>query len=132
MKKTLRKLTIDEMLKEIKRRNQIISKLNRHRAQLLAKIADVEELIRASGGEIKNMAIRAGGVGKRPRNEQSLPDAMASAMSKEKPMSVAQIEAAVTKAGYRSTSSTFKTIIFQALAKDDRFKKASRGLYLLK
>ena len=92
----------------------------------------IEEQIRAQGGEVKHGATRSFGIGKRPRNEMSLPDAMASVMSKDKAMSVSQIEAAVTKAGYRSTSSTFKTIIFQALAKDSRFKKASRGLYLLK
>lgn len=131
MKRTLAKLSVDEMLAEIKRRTSLIKQLNRKRAVLLTKLADVEAEIRERGGEVKAVkASRAGG--KRPKNTESLPDAMAKVMSKEKTMSVAQIEAAVTKAGYRSTSKTFGTIIFQALAKDKRFKKASRGQYALR
>lgn len=131
MKRALKNLSVEELLSEIKRRNKEINKLNRRRAILLAKVVEVEAQIRASGGEIKDVrSARVGG--KRPKNAMALPDAMAKVMSKEKTMSVAQIEAAVTKAGYRSTSSTFKTIIFQALAKDKRFKKASRGQYALR
>jgi hypothetical protein len=132
MRKSLKTLSIDDMLSEIKRRNRLIAKLNKKRSILLVKVAEVEEQIRVNGGEIKRVGLRAAGIGKRPRNAQSLPDAMADVMNKEKPMSVAQIEEAVTKKGYRSTSSTFKTIIFQALAKDKRFKKVSRGQYALR
>ena len=131
MKRALKNLSVDELLSEIKRRNKEINKLNRRRATLLAKVVEVEAQIRASGGEIKDVR-SARVVGKRPKNAMALPDVMAKVMSKEKTMSVAQIEAAVTKAGYQSTSSTFKTIIFQALAKDKRFKKASRGQYALR
>lgn len=131
MSRALKKLSIDEMLAEIKRRNSIITKLNRNRSALLDKVAAIEAEIRAKGGEIKSVkAARAGG--KRPKNAASLPDSMAKVMSKDKPMSVANIEAAVKKAGYTSTSPTFKTIIFQALAKDKRFKKVSRGQYALR
>lgn len=120
------------MLSEIKRRTRLVQKLNQKRDALLHKVALIEEEIRNSGGEIKKSGLKIGGVTRRPRNEMSLPDAMAQVMSKDKSMSVAEIEDAVTKIGYKSTSSTFKTIIFQALAKDKRFKKASRGQYLLK
>lgn len=132
MNKTLKSLSVDEMLSEIKRRNRLIKKLNDKRNALLHKVAQIEEQIRDNGGEIKKSGLKIGGVTRRPRNEMPLPDAMAKVMSKEKAMSVAEIEEAVTKIGYKSTSSTFKTIIFQALAKDKRFKKASRGQYLLK
>jgi hypothetical protein len=132
MNKSLKSLSVDEMLSEIKRRNRLVKKLNDKRTALLHKVAQVEEEIRNSGGEIKKGGLSIGGVTRRPRNEMSLPDAMAQVMSKDKSMSVAEIEEAVTKIGYKSTSSTFKTIIFQALAKDKRFKKASRGQYLLK
>lgn len=132
MNKTLKGLSVDEMLSEIKRRTRLVQKLNQKRDALLHKVALIEEEIRNSGGEIKKSGLKIGGVTRRPRNEMSLPDAMAQVMSKDKSMSVAEIEDAVTKIGYKSTSSTFKTIIFQALAKDKRFKKASRGQYLLK
>jgi hypothetical protein len=131
MKQKLAGINTESLVAEIKRREKLTRKLNKRRATLLARVVEVEAQIKASGGEIKDVrAGRAGG--KRPKNAMSLPDAMAKVMSKDKTMSVAQIEAAVTKTGYRSTSSTFKTIIFQALAKDKRFKKASRGQYSLR
>lgn len=132
MKKSLKGMSINEMLVEIKRRNRLINKLNRKRATLLAKVDEIESQIRENGGEIKRGGLYASGMGKRPKNTQALPDAMASVMSKTEPMSVAQIEDAVTKSGYRSVSTTFKTIIFQALAKDKRFKKIARGQYSLR
>lgn len=119
------------MLVEIKRRTRLIAKLNRKRAVLLAKVADVEHEIKSRGGEIKSVGV-PGKRGARPRNAASLPDSMAEVMSKDKPMNVNQIASAVTAKGYRSTSVTFHTIIFQALAKDKRFKKVARGMYALK
>jgi hypothetical protein len=68
---------------------------------------------------------------KRPKNAMTLPEAMRSVMSKELPMGVKDISAAVTAAGYQSNSKTFDTIIYQALKKDKRFVKASRGRYVL-
>jgi hypothetical protein len=131
MKSTLGKISTDTLLSELKRRKSTVTKLSRRRMLLLAKVVAVEEQIRLHGGEIKNISASSRG-GRRPRNTKSLPDTMASVMSKTTPMSAGEIEAAVTKAGYRSTSSTFKTIIFQALAKDKRFKKADRGQYVLR
>ena len=131
MSRILKNISVDEMFAEIKRRKRDITKLHRKRAALLDKIATIEAEINAKGGTIKNVKPgRAGG--KRPKNAASLPDTMAKVMRKDKAMSVAEIEAAVEKAGYKSTSVTFKTIIFQALAKDKRFKKASRGQYALR
>lgn len=124
-------ITTQEMLAEIKRRQGSTAKLNKKREALLVKIAEIEQAIKAEGGEIKHMAIRTK-TGKREKNEMNLPDTMAKVMSKDKAMSVSQIEEAVTKAGYKTTSSTFKTIIFQALGKDKRFKKVERGQYCLK
>lgn len=133
MNKTLKNLSIDDMLKEIKRRNRLIAKLNRSRATLLAKVAEIDEAIKANGGEIKNMGkTRKAPAGVRQRNQEALPDVIASVLSKETPLNASQIEEAVIAKGYRSSSTAFKTIIFQALAKDKRFKKAARGQYVLK
>ena len=43
-----------------------------------------------------------------------------------------QIADAASKAGYKSVSKTFHTIIYQTLARDKRFKRAGRGQYVLK
>lgn len=133
MARTITKWTIDEMMAEIKRRNRMLAKLNRKRTALLKKLAALDAEIAEHGGKPGSTA-RVGTVssGKRARNKMSLPDAMASVMSKDKPMTASDIEAAVVKNGYVSNSSTFKTIIFQALGKDKRFKKAARGQYVLK
>jgi len=125
----LGKMSIDAMLAELKRRNRLITKLNRKRAGLMLRISAIEAEIGKNGGEIKGSQSFTG---KRPKNAQPLPDVMANVMKKDKPMSVAEIEAAVAKAGYKSVSSTFKTIIFQTLGRDKRFKKVSRGQYALR
>ncbi len=132
MNRNLKKLSIDDMLHEIKRRNRLIATLNRRRQTLLTRVEEVEQQIKDHGGDIKRVSMAGLPGGRRPRNEMSLPDAMAKVMSKDKAMSVSQIEQAVNKIGYRSVSTTFKTIIFQALAKDARFKKMARGQYVLK
>jgi len=127
MKKILTKLSVQEMQNEIKRRKRRLAVLETKRARILKKLTAIDAEIEAEGG---TASLKTGG-GKRPRNKQSLPDTMVTVMSKAKPMSVAEIESAVVKAGYKTVSSTFKTIIFQTLARDNRFKKKSRGLYLL-
>jgi hypothetical protein len=130
MRGSLKKVSVDELLGEIKRRRQVVNRLKSKHLNLLKKVALVEAQIRASGGEIKEVSVSLRG-GKRPKNPASLPEMMIKVMKKDKPMSVAQIESAVNKEGYKSTSSTFKTIIFQALGKNKRFKKVARGRYSL-
>ncbi len=127
----LKNISTDLMLAEIKRRNRLVKKLNVQRAHLLQRISSVEAAIKAEGGEIKSAAMMARSA-KRPRNAAPLVEMLAKVMHKEKSMSVNQIAEAVTLAGYRSTSSTFKTIIFQTLGKDKRFKKVSRGQYIVR
>lgn len=134
MARTITKWTIDEMMAEIKRRNRVLSKLNRKRNSLLKKLAGVEAEISNHGGKVGGTSVRVAGSSgiKRPRNEVSLVEAIAATLSKDKPMTAADIEKAVTKNGYKSGSASFKTIIFQALGKDKRFKKIARGQYVLK
>jgi hypothetical protein len=122
------------MLSEIKRRSRTISKLNKKREALLAKVAAIDQLIRDHGGDVKSPDSKSPRMVSRMRfrNKQSLPEAMAAIMSKEKPMSVNEIEHAVKKNGYKSTSPSFKTIIFQTLGKSNLFKRTERGRYVLK
>ncbi|HMO51396.1 MAG TPA: hypothetical protein PKE26_09075 [Kiritimatiellia bacterium] len=124
------------MLGEIKRRNRLIAKLNRRRAQLLAKVKQIEEEIKAGGGEVKSVAVAAGRKGsagaRRPRNRVSLADAIHEVLTKDKPLSATQIEQAVVAKGYKTSAGNFRTIIYQTLGRDKRFKKAERGRYVLK
>jgi len=131
MKNILNTLSLNDIQKEIKRRERKVAALNRKRANMLKKLALLDAAIIASGGSVQKKAGLMGVGGSRPRNKASLPDTMVSVMSKTKPMSVAEIEAGVLKAGYKTVSVTFKTIIFQTLKRDKRFKWKSRGQYLL-
>lgn len=131
MKNILTKLSLNEIQKEIKRRERRAAALQRKRAAILKKLAAVETAISAEGGKINAKAGRLTTGGVRPRNKAPLPDTMVRVMSTTKAMSVAEIESAVLKAGYKTVSSTFRTIIFQTLARDNRFKKKARGQYLL-
>ena len=56
---------------------------------------------------------------------------MASVLS-GKTMGVTELSEAVQKAGYRTTSPNFRTIVNQTLIKDKRFKRVERGLYTVK
>jgi hypothetical protein len=69
------------------------------------------------------------GKGRRAKG-QDLASMMVNAMkSSRKPMRVAEIAAAVTKAGYSSSSPAFKKIVAMRLLDRKKFKRAGRGLY---
>lgn len=125
------KMSMLDILAEIKRRNKHIGKLQRRRSALLKKLAAIEQQIKTAGGALRG-TMKAAGPAARRRNKTALPEAMIAVMSKDKPMRANEIEQAVIKSGYQSSSANFKTIIFQVLGKDKRFKKLTRGQYVLK
>lgn len=130
--KSITNLSIPQMLAEIRRRRQTLTKLVSRRRKLARQLAAIDQAIARSGGLLKSGSAPASASGRRPRNKLTLADAMRQVMSTSKPLSVSQIAAAVTKAGYKSVSKTFKTIIFQTLGRDKRFKKHARGQYVLR
>lgn len=74
---------------------------------------------------------RRGG-GRRPRNEMNLVDALHGVL-KGTTMGVTEMSEAVQKAGYRTSSPNFRTIVNQTLIKNpDRFKRVARGQYTAK
>ncbi|MFG0329461.1 MAG: hypothetical protein ACF8PN_06115 [Phycisphaerales bacterium] len=67
--------------------------------------------------------------GRRPRNKQTLVEAMHSAVQ-GKTMGVSEIAEAVQKNGYKTSADNFRTIVNQTLIKNkDKFKKVERGRY---
>ena len=130
--KTLSALSTADMLAEIRRRQKSSAKLKKLHASLLLKIKKVEKQLAEIG--VDNAAAKSVASGKgRVKNSLTLQDAMIKVMSKEKPMSVAEIADGVEKIGYVSTSKTFKTIIFQTLGKEKKlFRKEARGQYALR
>lgn len=67
----------------------------------------------------------------RMRNDGSLADAIARVLGK-RPMTIAAIMEAVNKSGYVSSSPNFRTMVTQVLCKDQRVKRAGRGLYQIR
>jgi len=57
---------------------------------------------------------------------------LVSVLDTKTPMSMEEILEAVQGTGYKSSSKSFRVIVSQALIKAKRFKRASRGKYLLK
>jgi len=118
---------------ELERREKKHSKLYRQHAALVRRLTALEARITAVGGSVEG---GQGGGGtsvvsgrKRAKNSMSLVEALAKVL-KNRTMGVTEVAAAVQKAGYRTTSKTFRTIVNQALIKHtDRFKKVERGQY---
>lgn len=115
----------------------------RKRDRLLNQLAKVEAKLLVAGIEFDAPAAAAAagrgrpsgggvaGVRRRPRNEMNLVDALAKVLD-GKTMSVTDAAEAVQKAGYKSSSKTFRTIVNQTLIKSNRFKKIERGQYTTK
>lgn len=119
-------LSLNELQREIMKRERTVSKLERKRAKLLKKLADLDTEILENGGSGrggKGMGART-----RARNESSLMDALA-ALLKGKTMGVTEAAEAVQKAGYRTTSPNFRTMVNAALLNKKLFKRLERGKY---
>jgi propanediol dehydratase large subunit len=110
---------------ELRRRERSVRTLERKRDRHLGLAEQLDERIRQLGGS-------SGSGGRiRPRNEMNLVEALAKVLD-GKTMSVTDVAEAVQRAGYRTSSDNFRTIVNQTLIKSDRFKKVSRGQYTAK
>ena len=116
-----------ELQAELQRRERNVRRLERRRERLIEDLAEVEQALAAEG------ALSAtGGIRRRPRNEMNLVDSLATVL-KGKEMSVTEVTQAVQQAGYMTTAANFRTIVNQALIRENkRFKKVSRGRYTAK
>jgi hypothetical protein len=130
--------SLDLLNAELRRRERTVRSLQRRHSNALAKAARLEDQIRDLGGDPYASGRRRGpgrprgsGGGRRPRNEQSLVEALAGVLN-GKTMSVTDVAEAVQKAGYRTSAANFRTIVNQTLIKSDRFKRVGRGQYTAK
>lgn len=67
----------------------------------------------------------------RPRNEANLVQTLKRVLS-HKPLSVTEAAEAVLKAGYRTTSPSFRQIVNSALIRSGEFERVGRGRYRVK
>src|SRR4051812_40721243 len=98
---------------ELRRRERGVTKFYRKRARLVAKLEELDDVIRQHGGDPGAMGGGRGRGGRRgagrgrPRNEMSLEEALAKALS-GKTLSVTEAAEAVQRAGYRTSAANFR------------------------
>jgi hypothetical protein len=120
-------LTIASLKQLLNARRSELAKLQKQRGKLAKELNALDRSIERIGGSVGHTK------GGRPRNEQSLVEALTSALGAGKPLSVGDIMAAVEAGGYHSSSPNFRGIINQTLIKErKRFSPVSRGVYQLK
>lgn len=139
-----------DIVKELERRERLLGKLEGKRDQLLDALATIEREIKAfsgfassrgrpvAGAPAKRGRPRLAGARKpssgrkRPKNATNLVQALAKVL-KGKTMGVSEVTIVVQKAGYKTTSPNFRTIVNQTLINNkNTFKKIERGKYSAK
>ncbi len=126
---TLSTMSVAELQRELRRRQGTVGRLLKKRDRLAARLEALDAEISALG--IVGGGRRAGGGRVRPRNEMKLVDALVKVLS-GKTMSVTEVADAVQQAGYRTSSSSFRTIVNQTLINSAKFKRVGRGQYTAK
>lgn len=123
-KATLSKLSTQDIHAELRRRERGVGKLHRQRDRLVEKLAKLD-------AQLLEMGAAAGSTRRRAKNSSTLLEALEKVLSNAI-MGVTEVAEAVQKAGYRTTSPNFRTIVNQTLIKDKRFKRVGRGKYTVK
>jgi hypothetical protein len=120
-------LTVADLQRELRQRERGIGGLIRRRERLIAKVRDIDSQIIEHGGSPRGgLALR-----KRPKNEMNLVQALSKVLD-GKTMSVTEVAEAVQKAGHKTTSPSFRTIVNQTLINSGKFKRVERGQYMAK
>lgn len=128
----LSSLSLNDLQHELRLRQRRIGPLMKKRAKAAAKLAKIDAEIESLGGSVGGRGVAMGGGRTRPRNEMNLVDALKKLLN-GKTMGVTEIADAVQKAGYKTTSPSFRTIVNQTLINTkNAFKRVSRGQYTAK
>jgi hypothetical protein len=131
----LAKVSVEELKKEIRRRQGKLATLIAARDALNCRIAELEALCGA-----KPTAVARKKAGRRkaarravkPARAGSLSSTLAEALKAKGKWTVAEAAEAALAAGYRSKSKDFANIVSMALSKDKRFRRVRRGIYALR
>ena len=131
----LARVSVEDLKKEIRRRQGKLAILVAERDALNCRIAELEGLV---GAKPKAVARRKAGrkkAGRRamkPARAGSLSSTLAEALRAKGKCTVAEAVEAALAAGYKSKSKDFANIVSMALSKDKRFKRVRRGVYALR
>ncbi len=122
---TLSGISVIDLHAELGRRQRRVGALERRRDRAMSKVQKLDAEIAALGGSV------SGSGRTRPRNASNLVEALHKLLD-GKTMSVTEATAEVQKAGYITTSATFRTIVNQTLINSGQFKRVARGQYTSK
>lgn len=122
-------LSVNDLRRELGRRQRRVGALIKKRDRLMSKVRELDQTIAELGGIARGGSFV--GARKRPKNETNLVEALVKVLS-GKTMSVTEVADAVQKAGYATTSPSFRTIVNQTLINSGKFKRVSRGQYTAK
>ncbi len=143
----LKSVTTAELRRELERREKGARRLQARRDKLAKKLATLDGELsalglsarggrkpgRRAGAGPKAGGRRATGAGrggrKRARNEVSLPETICKIVRVGTTVTPAEVGIKVRKTGYKSTAAHFGMMVSNALSKDARFKRVSRGKY---
>lgn len=129
-KRVLSALSDAELQRELRRRqrgsDRTVARLSKKRDRLLSRVSAIDAELAKYG-----KSAGRGGIRKRPKNKMNLSDTLLKVLASAT-MSVTEVAEAVQKAGYVTTSPSFRTIVNQTLIKDKRFKRVGRGQYTAK
>jgi hypothetical protein len=131
----LAKVSVEDLKKEIIRRQRALPKLIAKRDALNRRIAELEGL----GAAKPPVARRGRKPGRKPGRRAvraarpgSLASALVEALKVKGKLSVAQAAEAAEAAGYKSKSKAFQKVVGIALSQGTQFKRVRRGVYALK
>lgn len=117
---SLAKLSVQELQQEIRVRQRRRPALERRRARVAAKLADIDAQIAALGGMVS---------GGRGQNQEGLTAYLRRALD-GKTMGMSEVAEALKRMGYVTNSSNFRTIVNAALMRKDKgFTRVGRGQY---
>ena len=125
----LARASVADLQAEIDRR---LRTLDDRREKLVAQLDAIENEMAVYNGAVSArratlLMTRRGR--KRPRNRTNLVSALTEVLC-DRTMSVTEMSEAVQKAGYRTTSRNFRTIVNQTLINNKKtFKRVARGCY---
>lgn len=130
---SLSSVPVVQLQAELVRRQRRIKSLVKRYERLASSATALRNEIEALGGTVNGAAhvFNGAGVRRRPRNEMNLVEALKKLLT-GKTMSVTEAAEKVQEAGYKTSSTTFRTIVNQTLINSGQFKRVGRGQYTAK
>ena len=129
-KVTLGSVPLEDLRKELGRRQAALPGLIARRDELNRKIQELQALGQVAQVPAARKAAPARA--RRTGNKLSLPQLLGKILEGKPGQSVNQLTEAALAAGYRSKSRSFKAVVRQNLYHDKRFRRVGKGRFALK